>query len=132
MYIIGEDGPGALDHNNSKCITHVYIVLKEIFDKKNEFKKHEIYVYSNFKAAIEHLKEECKHFKVNADFNKKVMIYNSDDFDVTVKIEKIKLNDTCIYDRTFDKLTEEFKRLTDEFKENNKNREITVQFESKW
>lgn len=39
-----------------------------------------------------------------------------------MKIEKIKLNDTCIYDRTFDKLTQEFKRLTDEFKENNKNK----------
>lgn len=120
MYIINEDGPGALDHNNSKCITHVYIVLKEIFDKKNEFKKHEIYVYSNFKAAIEHLKEECKRFNVNGDFNRKIMIYNSDNFDVTVKIAKIKLNDTCIYDRTFDRLTEEFKRLTDEFKERSK------------
>ena len=120
MYIIGEDGPGALDHNNSKCITHVYIVLKEIFDKKNKLRKHEIYVYSNFKAAIEHLKEECKHFKVNGDFNRKMMIYNSDDFDVTVKIEKIKLNDTCIYDRTFDKLTEEFDKLTEEFRKNKK------------
>lgn len=38
MYIIHEDGPGALDHSSSKCITHVYIVLKEIFDKKNKFK----------------------------------------------------------------------------------------------
>lgn len=123
MYIIGEDGPGALRHDCDGCsknINNVYIVIKEIFDKKNKLKKHEIYVYSNFKAAIEHLKEECKHFKVNEDFNKKMMIYNSDDFDVTVKIEKIKLNDTCIYDRTFDKLTEEFKKLIDEFRKNNK------------
>lgn len=123
MYIIGEDGPGTLRHDCDGCsknINNVYIVIKEIFDKKNKLKKHEIYVYSNFKAAIERLNEECKHFKVNADFNRKVMIYNSDNLDVTVKIEKIKLNDTCIYDRTFDKLTQEFKRLTDEFKERSK------------